>query len=294
MICPCLPAAGLLPEIPPTTLVLGNPVQLVNVPLEGVPNTGVVKEGDVAPTNDPLPVMAAANAVATPVPNEAIELIGNPVQLVRVPLEGVPNTGVVKDGDVAPTNDPLPVMAAANAVATPVPNDAIELIGSPVQFVNVPLEGVPNTGVVKDGDVAPTNDPLPVMFAASAVATPVPRPVMAPTGNPVQLVNVPLEGVPNTGVVKEGDVAPTNDPLPVMFAANAVATPVPNDAIELIGNPVQLVNVPLDGVPNVGEIKVGPVDPTNAPLPENAPANAVATPVPNPVILLIPGYWYVI
>jgi hypothetical protein len=80
IVSPCLPAAGELPEVPPTILVLGSPVQLVNVPLEGVPNTGVVNEGDVAPTNDPLPVMFAANAVATPVPNEAIELIGSPVQ----------------------------------------------------------------------------------------------------------------------------------------------------------------------------------------------------------------------
>jgi len=42
----------------------------------------------------PVPPLATGKVPVTPVVN------GNPVQLVRVPEEGVPNTGVVNVGDV--------------------------------------------------------------------------------------------------------------------------------------------------------------------------------------------------
>ena len=41
---------------PCTPLLIGNPVQFVNVPEAGVPNAGVTNVGDVANTNAPLPV----------------------------------------------------------------------------------------------------------------------------------------------------------------------------------------------------------------------------------------------
>lgn len=64
---------------------------------------GVVIVGDVAKTADPVPVEVVSAAsrleldgvarnVATPVPNpETPVLIGSPVQLVSVPLAGVPS-----------------------------------------------------------------------------------------------------------------------------------------------------------------------------------------------------------
>ncbi len=49
--------------------------------------------------------------------------------------------------------------------------------------------------------------PEPLTFAARAVATPVPRPLIpVDTGNPVAFVRVPLAGVPRTGAVITGAV----------------------------------------------------------------------------------------
>ena len=78
-------------------------VQLLNVPLVGVPSTGVTSVGLVANTAEPVPVSSVKDAarfaldgvaknVATPVPNPETPVeIGNPVVLVKVPLDGVPN-----------------------------------------------------------------------------------------------------------------------------------------------------------------------------------------------------------
>ena len=88
---------------------------------EATPNTGVTRVGDVANTKDPVPVSSVtaviklaedgvAKNVATPAarPDTPVE-IGRPVQLVRVPDEGVPKAGVTRVGDVANTKAPLPV-----------------------------------------------------------------------------------------------------------------------------------------------------------------------------------------
>jgi hypothetical protein len=54
----------------------------------------------------------------------------------------------------------------------------------------------------------------------------------------------------------------------VGFNARKVATPVPNpDTPVLIGKPVQLVNVPLEGVPRAGVVKLAEVEPTNSAVP---------------------------
>jgi hypothetical protein len=96
-----------------------------------------------------------------------------------------------------------------------------------VQFVSVPLAGVPRAGVTKVGDVANTSAPDPVSSVTAVarladdgvarnVATPAAKPLMPVlTGSPVQFVNVPLAGVPNAGVTNVGDVANTNAPEPV-------------------------------------------------------------------------------
>ena len=80
-------------------------VQLLNVPLVGVPRTGVTNVGLVANTKEPDPVSSVtaeaklaldgvAKKVATPVPNPDTPVdIGKPVALVKVPLDGVPKTG---------------------------------------------------------------------------------------------------------------------------------------------------------------------------------------------------------
>ena len=89
---------------------------------------GVTNVGDVERTFDPLPV-----EVVTPVPPEvtarvalspaAVPVVfwfsvGN-VQFVKLPLEGVPRTGVTNVGDVLRTTFPDPV-----EVVTPVPPEA--------------------------------------------------------------------------------------------------------------------------------------------------------------------------
>jgi hypothetical protein len=150
-------------------------------------------------------------------------------------------------------------------------------VPSTVQLLSVPLVGVPKIGVTKVGvtsvgEVESTTFPLPV-----DVVTPVPpdatakvadKPAAVPVvfwlnvGN-VQLAKLPLVGVPKIGVTKVGvtsvgEVESTTFPLPV-----DVVTPVPPfdtgivDAIPAGGRPVQLVNVPLTGVPKAGATRVG-------------------------------------
>ena len=111
-------------------------------------------------TNDPEPVSSETAAiklaldgvvkkVATPVPRpDTPVLIGKPVALVSVPLEGVPKAPPFTTG--APAEPTL----TAKAVATPVPKpDTPVLIGKPVALVNVADVGVPKTGVTNVGDV---------------------------------------------------------------------------------------------------------------------------------------------
>jgi hypothetical protein len=104
VVCPVPPLA--IGRVPVTPVVKGNPVQLVNVPDEGVPRAGVTNVGEVANTRDPDPVSsdtADAKLALVGVPKNVATLapkpltpveIGNPVQLVSVPDVGVPNAGV--------------------------------------------------------------------------------------------------------------------------------------------------------------------------------------------------------
>jgi len=88
---------------------------------EATPRFGVTNDGVLANTKAPLPVSSVtadakladdevARNVATLAarPETPVE-IGNPVQLVRVPEPGVPNTGVMKVGVLLKTNRPLPL-----------------------------------------------------------------------------------------------------------------------------------------------------------------------------------------
>lgn len=202
MYSPTLPAATFPPDVMPTML-------------------GVVSVGDVPKTAAPEPVSSVRAAarlalegvprkVATLVPSPLTPLeIGRPVQLVRVPDDGVPRAGVVRVGEVAKTAAPVPVSSVnadrrfaldgvARNVATPVPSPLTPVeIGSPVAFVNVPDDGVPNAPPLM------TIEPADPTFTPSAVRTPVPEPDMpVESGRPVQLVSVPEAGVPRTGAVR--------------------------------------------------------------------------------------------
>ena len=143
-------------------------------------------DGDVANTLSPVPVLSesadpklaedgVAKNVATlaPKPETPVE-IGSPVQLVRVPEDGVPKAGVTRTGEVANTKAPVPVSSVTAVIkladdgvpknaATPAANpDTPVEIGRPVQLVRVPEDGVPKAGVVRTGEVANTKSPLPV------------------------------------------------------------------------------------------------------------------------------------
>jgi len=90
----------------------------------------------------PVPPLAIGKVPVTPV------LKGNPVALVKVPLDGVPKAPPLT------TAAPAEPTLTANAVATPVPSpDTPVPIGKPVALVKVPLAGVPNTGAVNTGAV---------------------------------------------------------------------------------------------------------------------------------------------
>lgn len=171
---------------PLTPVLIGNPVQFVNVPDVGVPSIGVTSVGLVANTSEPVPVssvtaarrlaeLGVARNVATPVPRPDTPVeIGRPVQLVKVPDVGVPKSGVTNVGDVAKTKEPEPVslvtadakfaeLGVAKKVAIPVPKPETPVeIGSPVQLVSVPDVGVPRMGVTNVGLVASTIEPVPV------------------------------------------------------------------------------------------------------------------------------------
>lgn len=166
------------------------------------------------------------------VPNVSVLL----VQLSSVPDAGVPRAGVTSVGLLLRTVLPVPVEAV-----TPVPPFATGRVpvtpvdmGRPVQFVNVPLVGVPKSGVTKVGLVANTLAPEPVSSVKAAakfadegvarnVATPAPKPLTPVLiGKPVAFVRVPEVGVPKRGVTSVGLVFRTTEPVPV-----EVVTPVP-------------------------------------------------------------------
>lgn len=199
------------------------------------------------------------------------------VEVAAVGAKGVPVKVGLADRTtlVVPVDavTPVPPLATGNVPVTPV------VIGKPVQLVKTPAEGVPMFGVVNAGLVDKTLLPEPVL-----VVTPVPplatgsvpvTPVV--TGKPVQFVSTPADGVPMLGVVNAGLVERTLFPEPV-----EVVTPVPPLATGrvpvtpvVIGNPVQLVKTPAEGVPMFGVVNAGLVDKTLLPEPVE-----LVTPVP--------------
>lgn len=149
---------------------------------------GFVSAGAVLNTSDPEPVSSetteiklaldgVVKKVATPVPRpDTPVLIGKPVALVSVPLEGVPKAPPFTTG--APAEPTL----TAKAVATPVPKpDTPVLIGKPVALVNVADVGVPKIGVTNVGDVVrATVVPEPLVLYEVPQAEPVELGMPAP------------------------------------------------------------------------------------------------------------------
>ena len=84
-----------------------------------------------------VPPLATGNTPVTP------DVIGRPVQLVKVPEVGVPSKGVTKVGLVANTNDPLPVSSVTKAS-------------------KLALEGVVRKSLMVEGKSANAAVPLPV------------------------------------------------------------------------------------------------------------------------------------
>lgn len=206
-------------KVPVTPVVSGSPVQLVKVPEEGVPRTGVVRVGLVDKTTLPVPV-----EVVTPVPPLATGKVpvtpvvkGNPVQLVKVPEEGVPKTGVTSVGlvdntvlpDPVEVVTPVPPLATGNVPVTPV------VRGSPVQLVKVPEEGVPKTGVVSVG-----------LFSVGLVSV-----LLVSVSVPANVDNVPVVGkVTEVKAVEVNVVANAPEVVrlpPSVIVLLVFATPVP-------------------------------------------------------------------
>ena len=132
------------------------------------------------------------------------------------------------------------VIAAVSETANTLPsaqfkaNTPLAIVGAVFTSFNPVM-----VGVVSAGEVAKTKlPPVPVssvmavfrlaeLGVARKVATLVPRPLTpVDIGKPVQLVSVPLEGVPSIGVINVGLVSTTNfEPVPVWLAIT-VALPV--------------------------------------------------------------------
>lgn len=180
-------------------------------------------------------------------------------------------------GDVANTSDPVPVssvtavlkfalLGVARNVAIPLPSPETPVdTGSPVQFVKVPLVGVPRTGAIRVGVSAKTAAPTPVSSVrallrlaldgvAKNVATPVPNPEMpVESGRPVQFVSVPDVGVPRIGVTNVGVFANTKAPLPVSSEITVLSS------AEVVEANADSLLDPVARVPEVGSVTL--VDP---------------------------------
>lgn len=245
--------AANVPEIGSVTLVVPDEVNVIECPPEVISD----------PPSEIVSVAELAGAVIATL-------------LIEVAV-ATPRTGVTNVGEVPNTKAPDPVSSVtaeaklalegvAKNVATLAANPDIPVLtGNPVQFVRVPEAGVPRVGVTNVGEVANTSDPVPVSSVtaeirlaldgvARKVAIPVPRPdIPVETGRPVQLVNVPLVGVPKRGVTRVGEVANTAAPVPVSSdrAPLRSALVIDPEAKDIIVLPSNWSKSPADTVSNL-------------------------------------------
>ncbi len=233
--------ASVPPKVPTPELTVANVPIPVTLPVPSNDPLVYVKSPVIATV---LPVASRVVELAKPVrsptkPEVAViipdalipdALIVTPEPTTTLVAVALPNAGVTRVGVSANTRAPEPVSSVTadikfeldgviRKVEIPAASPEIpEETGSPVQLVNVPELGVPNTGVTNVGEVANTRAPEPVSsvtavakFALDGVVRKVEIPAASPeipveTGNPVQLLRVPELGVPSTGVVNVGDV----------------------------------------------------------------------------------------
>lgn len=232
-----------------------------------VPVTLVVKLANVVEVV-PVPPLAIGKVPVTPV------VSGSPVQLVKVPDDGVPRTGVTRVGEVPNTNAPEPVspvtaaarfaeLGVAKKVATLVPKPEIPVAtGRPVQDVKVPDCGVPKMGVTSVGLVESTTDPVPV-----EAVTPVP---------PLATGKVPV-----TPVVRLTLVMVLLEPLMVLLVR--VSAPAKVASVPVVGNVIEVVAVVVSVVANAPEV-------VNAPPVDMFPPSVIVRPVfATPVPPFAPG-----
>jgi len=204
LVCPnvVIPVTRNLAKSAPSDAL--TPPEALTTAADSVP----VKVGDAENTTDPEPVSSVKAAdkfdeegVAKKVamlaarPDTPVE-IGNPVQLVSVPDDGVPRAGVTRVGEVANTADPEPVSSvkaaakfdeegvarnvatlAARPVILPTANPPLNVVA-----VTIPLTFSPPPGM----DTPPENVENPETSNVEAVALPN---VLTPAlDNPVVLV----------------------------------------------------------------------------------------------------------
>ena len=198
------------------------------------PSVGVVRVGDVANTNPPVPVSsvtAAAKFADDGVPKKVATFV--PKLVIPVPPF---DTGS------------MPVTLEAKSTLV------IVLVSpSMVLFVKVSVVALPTNVSVAAGKVN-------VVVPATAVATS----LVVPEVEPLNTAPVP----PMIGVVNNAEVERTLLPEPVL-----VITPVPPLAADkvpvvplIIGNPVHAAIFPLATVPSAGAIKACPLGRTTVPV----------------------------
>lgn len=260
------------------------PVGIVKVPFNVVaPATVNAPPKAVAPVPTvnvfvPLTEVFPFNVVVPPI-------VVLPVTPRVPPRVVLPVTAKVLDKEVAPVTPKVPLK-----VAFPVTPKVLDKVVAPVT-PNVPPRVVAPVPTVKVFD--PLTEVLPFNVVAPVTANVPPKAVA-----PVPTVNVldPLTAVFPLNVLAPATVCAVvkstkfceDDPVPPLAIGKIPVTP------DVKGNPVALVNTAADGVPRLGVTKVGLVAKTKAPVPVSSVtaaikfaldgvANAVATPVPNPL-----------
>jgi len=221
--------------------------------------------------------------------------IGRPVQLVRVPEDGVPKAGVTRVGEVANTKAPLPVSSDIT------PSNSEDVVAANTLSLLPVVVKVPAVGkVTLEAAVVVSVKPKPPTVVRVDPSASAKVAAVAGAVNATLLILVAV-ATPNTGVTRVGVLANTLAPVPVSsvsaaakladegVAKNAATFAAKPDTPVEIGRPVQLVRVPDVGVPNNGVVRVGEVANTKSPDPVSSditPANSEEEVAANTLSLL--------
>ena len=244
-------------RVPVTPVVRGRPMTFVITPEAGVPSAGVTNVGEVANTSAPAPVSSVTAArrfaelgvprkVATPVPRpETPVLIGSPVQLVNVPLDGVPKTGVTNVGLVERTLLPEPVFVTLTMFLLASSARAVDAV-RPDRVAVLDAESVVNPPA-PEKFVAARVVPFHVNAAESANKPPVLAYVTRPEVRLDAVTDVPENAPPvKTIPPTEPGAMPSavTTPAPVVVVLGAAPAPPPRTNAFAASNPDD-ANVPV-------------------------------------------------